>query len=321
MVSSKLGGTDRVAVLCGPTAIGKTALSIALAERLGAEIVAADSRTVYRGMDIGTAKPTTEQRRRVTHHLLDIADPRARFTVADFQRLAGAAVREIQGRDRVPLVVGGSGLYVQALIDDWTIPAVPEDSELRRRLEAEARVHGAAHLHARLAALDAAAATRIHPHNIRRVVRALEVTLVSGRPISEQQRPGPSRRAVAMVGLTIVRPALHARIDARISQQLADGLVDETRALLADGVPVDAQSMQGLGHKEITGWLTGAYDYEEAVRRLRGNTRSHAKRQLTWFRRDPRVRWIDITDLAADDAVQRAHAIMDAELFTEPRRN
>jgi tRNA dimethylallyltransferase len=320
MVSERLGRADRIAVLCGPTATGKTALSIALGEHLGAEIIAADSRTVYRGMDIGTAKPTADQRRRVAHHLLDVADPRDRFTASDFQRLARAAVVEIQGRGRVPLVVGGTGLYIQALIDDWSIPAVSEDRELRRQLEEDARAHGAAHLHARLETLDAVAAARIHPHNVRRVVRALEVTLRTGRPISEQQGRGPSHRAVTMVALTLERASLHARIDARIAQQLADGLVDETRALLAAGVPANARSMQGLGHKEIAGWLGGAYDCDEAVRRLRRNTRLHAKRQLTWFRRDPRVRWIDITDLAPDDVIQRAHAIMDAELFTETGR-
>jgi tRNA dimethylallyltransferase len=310
-----------MAVLCGPTASGKTALSIALAERLGAEIIAADSRTVYRGMDIGTAKPTPEQRRHVVHHLLDVADPRERFTVADFQRLARQAVDAILARDRIPLIVGGTGLYVQVLLDGWTIPPVIADPGLRRALEAEARARGAAHLHARLAAVDAAAAARIHPHNVRRVVRALEVTLHSGRPISEQQARASSAGTVTIVGLTCERAALHARIDARIDQQLADGLVDETRRLLRDGVPPDAQAMQGLGHKEIAGWLLGAYDYDDALRRLRRNTRLHAKRQLTWFRRDPRIRWIDVTDLAPDDALRHAHAIMDAELFTGSRRH
>jgi tRNA dimethylallyltransferase len=321
MVPEGLEATDRIAVLCGPTAVGKTALSVGLAERLGAEIIAADSRTVYRGMEIGTAKPTAEERRRVPHHLLDIVDPRARFTVADFQRLAQQAVGEIRRRGRVPLVVGGSGLYVQAVVDDLTIPPVSGDPEVRRRLEEEARVRGPQHLHARLAAVDAAAAERIHPRNIRRVVRALEVTLQTGRPFSEQQARGAPPRTAAIVGLTMERPALHARIDARIDQQLADGLVDETRVLLADGVPVDAQAMQGLGHKEIAAWLSGACTYDEALRRLRRNTRMHAKRQLTWFRRDPRVRWIDITDVAPGDAVQRAHAIMDAELFADSRRH
>jgi tRNA dimethylallyltransferase len=321
MVSPGLADTDRVAVLCGPTAIGKTALSIALAERLDAEIIAADSRTIYRGMDIGTAKPTAEQRRRVPHHLLDVVDPRTPCTVADFQILARQALDDIRRRDRVALIVGGSGLYVQVVVDDWTIPPVPADPELRRLLQEEDRVHGAGHLHARLAAVDATAAARIHPHNVRRLIRALEVALQTGRPISEQQRHGASRHAAVMVGLTMARAALHARIDARIEQQLADGLVDETRRLLHEGVPVDAQSMQGLGHKEIAGWLSGSYAYDEALRRLRRNTRLHAKRQLTWFRRDSRVRWMDLTDVSQGDVTQRAHAIMDAELSTRPRRN
>ncbi|MDR7484129.1 MAG: tRNA (adenosine(37)-N6)-dimethylallyltransferase MiaA [Armatimonadota bacterium] len=300
-----------LAVLCGPTAVGKSAAAVPLAERLGAEIIAADSRTVYRGMDVGTAKPTPEQRRRVPHHLLDVADPTELFTVADFQRLANAAIAQIRDRGGLPLLVGGTGLYIRAVIDCLALPPVPPDAALRAALESEARERGPGHLHARLAALDPAAAARIHPHNVRRVIRALEVVLRTGRPISAQQRGGGPSGPMAIVGLTMDRAALYRRIDARVEAQLAAGLVSEVRGLLERGVPATAPAMQALGYKEIVGWLTGAYGYDEAVRRLKRNTRRYAKRQYTWFGRDPRIVWVDVTDLDGAAVVARVHGIME----------
>lgn len=319
MVSARVAAGVRLAVLCGPTAVGKTAIGVALAERLDAEIVAADSRTIYRGMDIGTAKPTPEQRQRVPHHLIDVAEPDETFTLADYQRLARDALRDIHGRGRLPLLVGGTGLYIRAIVDDLTIPEVTPDRALRAALEAGERVHGPGHLHGRLAALDPVAAAHIHPHNIRRLVRALEVTLLTGRPISSQQRHGAAPGAVTVIGLMMARPDLYECIDARIDGQLASGLVEETRRLLARGIPVEAPSMQGLGYKEIAGWLQGECSYDEAIRRLARNTRHYAKRQLTWFRRDPRITWIDLSDDSPAVAVQRVHAIMDAELSRQRR--
>ncbi|MGQ0571950.1 MAG: tRNA (adenosine(37)-N6)-dimethylallyltransferase MiaA [Armatimonadota bacterium] len=319
MVSARVAASVRLAVLCGPTAVGKTAIGVALAERLDAEIVAADSRTIYRGMDIGTAKPTPEQRQRVPHHLIDVAEPDETFTLADYQRLARDALRDIHGRGRLPLLVGGTGLYIRAIVDDLAIPEVTPDRALRAALEAGERVHCPGHLHGRLAALDPVAAAHIHPHNIRRLVRALEVTLLTGRPISSQQRHSAAPGAVTIIGLMMARPDLYRRIDARIDAQLASGLVEETRRLLARGIPVEAPSMQGLGYKEIAGWLQGECAYDEAIRRLARNTRRYAKRQLTWFRRDPRIIWIDLSDDNAPVAVQRVHAIMDAELSRQRR--
>ncbi len=313
MVSPDLDASKRLAVLCGPTAVGKTALAADLAERLSAEIVCADSRTVYRGMDIGTAKPTPSQRARVPHHLLDVADPEQTFTLADFQRLAREAIAGVWARGRLPLVVGGTGLYIRAIAYDLAIPPVPPDRGLRAILEAEERTHGPGHLHARLAALDPVAASRIHPRNLRRIIRALEVTTHARSPISTLQHQGNPVAPVAMVGLTREREALYRRIDGRVDAQLAEGLVDETRRLLAQGVPFEAPAMQALGYKEIGGYLRGAYEYLEAVRRLKRNTRRYAKRQLTWFRRDVRIRWVDVTDVEAGTLLERVHAIMDAE--------
>lgn len=309
MVPAQLA-PDVVGVLCGPTATGKTALAVDLAEHLGAEIICADSRTVYRGMDIGTAKPDAALRARVRHHLLDVAGPADTFTVADFQRLARQALREIRSRARGALIVGGTGLYIRAVVDDLALPRVPPDRTLRARLEAEERAAGPGALHRRLAALDPAAAARIHPANVRRLIRALEVIEATGRPLSEQQRRGAEGMRAVMVGLVADRAELYRRIDARVDAQLAAGLADETRRLLAEGVPLAAPGMQALGYKEIAGWLRGAYGYEEAVRLLKRNTRRYAKRQLTWFRRDPRVQWVDVTGLTPDALLARARAMM-----------
>lgn len=314
MVPAAIGAGDGLAVLCGPTAVGKTALAVPLAERLGAEIICADSRTLYRRMAIGTAKPTEVERQRVPHHMVDVADPAETVTLAHYQRLARTAIAEIRARGRLPLLVGGTGLYIRALVDDWRIPEVPPDPALRATLDAEEEARGPGHLHARLSALDPLAASRIHPRNRRRLIRALEVVLASGRPISEQQgrsrTPGPA----VQVGLSMAREALYRRIDARVDAQIAAGLVDEVRGLLAEGIVASAPAMQALGYKEIAAWLGGAYGFEEAVRLLKRNTRRFAKRQLTWFRRDPRIVWVDLTTAAAEVALDQVHAIMVAGL-------
>ena len=309
MVSPELG-PEPIGVICGPTAVGKTSLAVALAEHLRGEIICADSRTIYRGMDIGTAKPSAELRARVPHHVLDIADPEDTFTVADFQTVARRAIQDIRARGRLPLLVGGTGLYIRAVVDDLSIPRVPSDRALRDRLMTEEEAAGAGALHRRLTTLDPTAASRIHPANLRRVVRALEVIEATGRPISEQQQRGRRALRATVIGLVAERVELYRRIDARVDQQLAVGLADETRRLLTLGIRAAAPSLQTLGYKELAGWLQGAYGYEEAVRLLKRNTRRYAKRQLTWFRRDPRIQWIDVTDLTEAALVARARAMM-----------
>ncbi len=311
MVSAGVG-RKHLTVLCGPTAVGKTALAVELAASVDAEIICADSRTIYREMDIGTAKPTRAQRTRVPHHLLDVANPDQVFTLADFQRLARAAIEGVRARGRIPLVVGGTGLYIRGIVDDLAVPHVPPQPDLRAQLEAEERAHGPGHLHTRLAALDPAAASRIHPRNVRRLIRALEVTTIAARPISTLQRTG-TPRAATLIGLTMDRDTLYRAIDARVDAQIADGLVDEVRGLLARGITHDLPAMQGLGYKELGGWLGGAYTFDEAVRLLKRNTRRYAKRQLTWFRGDPRVQWIDVTHLDRETLLERARAMMDAD--------
>ncbi|HVH30370.1 MAG TPA: tRNA (adenosine(37)-N6)-dimethylallyltransferase MiaA, partial [bacterium] len=273
-----------------------------LALRLNAEIVCADSRTVYRGMDIGTAKPTLAQRARVPHHLLDIADPNQVVTLATYRDMAVQVIADIRTRRRVPLLAGGSGLYIRAVVDGLTIPQVPPDPALRAELESDERAHPG-RLHAKLQRVDPQAAARIHPHNIRRLVRALEVYERTGQPISSLQRTDPIGAAVR-VALTMDHEALYSRIDARVEAQLAAGLIGEVEHLLGRGFVPTLPAMRGLGYKEIIEYLQGGVGREEAVRRLKRNTRHFAKRQFTWFRRDSRIHWLDVTTLTSDQVAE-----------------
>lgn len=313
-MSGKTGETGRtgktLVVLCGPTCTGKTAAAIDLAEQIGGEIVAADSRTVYRFMDIGTAKPTAAQQARVRHNLLDVADPDEIFTVARYRQLAKAAISDIESRGKVPLLVGGTGLYIRAVADDLRIPEVPPQWDLRRSLEEVERTQPGV-LHRRLTEIDADAASRIHPRNVRRLVRAIEVFESTGRPISALQRRGPETLSGAIrVGLTIDRQTLYAAIDARVDAQLAAGLVDEVRGLLGRGYSPSLPSMQGLGYKEIVEFLDGRATLDQAAATLKRNTRRYAKRQLTWFRADPRIHWTDVTGKASADVADAILAIL-----------
>ncbi len=297
------GGSIRLLVLVGPTAVGKSAVAVELAERLGGEVVCADSRTVYRGMDVGTAKPSPHMRQRVPHHLLDVADPSEVFTVWDFQRLARQAIAEIRGRGRLPVLVGGTGLYVRAVVDGLAIPQVPPDWAARREWEEQERQQPGT-LYRRLAELDPEAASRIAPQNLRRVIRALEVVVRTGRKFSELAgRQGGE--AAFQVGLTLDRKRLFERIRRRIHDQLQAGLVEEVRGLLCRGLDPSLPALQGLGYKELVPYVLGQASLEEAVRVLERNTRRYAKRQWTWFRADPRIRWVDVDDLPPEEVARR----------------
>ena len=253
-------------------------------------------------MDIGTAKPTPAQRARVPHHLLDIAEPDQVVTLATYRDKAVQAITDLRTRRRVPLLTGGSGLYIRAVVDGLTIPQVPPDAALRAQMESDERAHPG-RLHAKLQRVDPQAAARIHPRNIRRLVRALEVYERTGRPISSLQRTDPIGAAV-QVALTMHREALYSRIDARVDEQLAAGLVAEVEQLLAQGYAPTLPAMRGLGYKEIAEYLQGRVGREEAVRRLKRNTRHFSKRQFTWFRRDSRIRWLDVTTLTSDQVAE-----------------
>jgi tRNA dimethylallyltransferase len=292
--------TIPLVALVGPTASGKTALALALAERLplalglrGAEVVSADSRQIYRLMDIATAKPTADEQARVRHHLLDVVWPDESYTLAEYQRDAQAAIADIWARGRLPLLVGGTGLYVRAVVDGLAIPEVAPQPELRAALEAEATERGVGALLERLRALDPVAAARIDAQNPRRLLRALEVCIISGRPFSEQQGRRPTPYQAVLLGLSMPREALYTRADARIAQMLAAGLVAETEALVARGYDWSLPAMSSLGYREIGAYLRGELTLPAAVERFEQATHAYIRRQMTWFRPDQRIHWLD----------------------------
>jgi tRNA dimethylallyltransferase len=300
MVAGTNGDAGRpLLALVGSTASGKTELGIALAEQLGAEIVSVDSMLVYRGMDIGTAKPTAEERRRVRHHLLDLAEPETPFSVAEYQGHGISALSEIASRRSLPLLVGGSGLYFRALADRLEFPGT--DPAVRTDLETMAAAVGAQRLHERLAAFDPAAAGRIEPSNGRRTVRALEVAAITGRPFSSfatgwGRYPSSYVRAA---GIDLPAEILDERIMRRVDRMLARGFLEEVRGLVRRGLGGWLTSSQAIGYAEMTRHLNASCTLEEAVEGTVRRTRALARRQRAWFRRDPRVRWFGASDPAS----------------------
>jgi tRNA dimethylallyltransferase len=298
--------TQGLIAIVGPTATGKTALAIALAQRLGGEIVGADSRQVYRRMDIGTAKPTAEERALAPHHLIDVIEPDQEFSLAQYLEQAVVALEDVWSRGKQPLLVGGSGQYVWALLEGWRVPRLPPQRELRRQLEERAARQGAEALHRELAQVDPKAAARIDPRNVRRVIRALEVHRATGRPISYWQEKGPPLWEVLILGLTCPRQELYERIDARVDAMMEAGLVDEVRGLLSMGYDPSFASMSGIGYKQICQHLAGELDLATAVARIKTATHRLARQQYTWFRLDDqRIRWIDVSLGAPFDEAAR----------------
>ncbi|MGN6484628.1 MAG: tRNA (adenosine(37)-N6)-dimethylallyltransferase MiaA [Thermomicrobiales bacterium] len=283
-----------VVAIVGPTGVGKTALSLALGRRLPAEVVNADSRSFYRGMDIGTAKVSREERALVPHHLVDILDPSEPMSLATFQDLAYAVFADIHARGHVPLLVGGTPQYVNAVMEGWSIPRVPPDEAFRRTLEAEAERDGLEPLIARLAAVDPEAATRAGP-NLRRIVRALEVWHATGQPITALQAKKGVPFATLEFELWAPREVLHERIGRRVGAQIEAGLVDEVRALLEMGVPPDAPAFSSIGYRQLLPYLNGECPLEDAVERVRIDSHRLVRHQQTWFRKNPRLVRIDTT--------------------------
>ena len=282
-------------VICGPTAAGKTALALELAERFPVEIISADSRQVYRLMNIGTAKPSAAEQALVPHHLLDVVWPDEAFDAACFVRLAGAAIAGVLARGRLPLLVGGTGLYIRALTEGL-VEVPPADPQVRAELQAYAESAGTEALHRRLAGVDAEAAAALHRNDRVRIIRALEVFTLTGQPLSAWQRDhGFSKRTYRLLklGLTLERSALYARIDRRAAAMLAGGLVEETAALLKAGYAAELKSLQAIGYRETVRLLCGTLSPDAALVELQQATRRYAKRQLTWFRADPQMIWVD----------------------------
>lgn len=288
--------TERpLVVLTGPTAVGKTALSIAFAKAIDGEIISADSMQVYRGMDIGSAKITKEEMDGVPHHLLDILEPDEPFNVMIFQQLAKKAIEEIYDRGHIPILTGGTGFYIQSVLYDIAFTE-ETDSSVRIRLEREAEKKGAAYLHGKLSAVDPVTAENIHANNIKRVIRALEFYELNGYPLSEHNERERQKKSPYLFRYYVLnepRELLYERIEKRVDQMLQDGLVAEVESLKEKSCTRDMVSMQGLGYKEILDHLAGICTLEEAIDTIKKETRHFAKRQLTWFRREKEVTWVE----------------------------
>lgn len=281
-------------VIVGPTAVGKTRKAIQLAELLNGEIVSADSRLFYRGMDIGTAKPSASERARVPHHLIDVADPDQTWSIAVFQQSAKEAIADIHSRGKLPFLVGGSGQYVHSVTKGWIPPAVKPNHELRAVFENIAKSNSPKRLHEKLALLDPSAAERIDPRNVRRTIRALEVILTSGHRFSEQKRQSPSPYNLVQIGLILSRTYLYKRIDARIEEMFEQGLLHEVKALLAKGYSPDLPTMSAIGYRESVKILEGNLTEEEAKIQMRKSTRIFVRRQANWFKEnDIDIKWFD----------------------------
>jgi tRNA dimethylallyltransferase len=285
-------------VLVGPTAVGKSAAAIRLAGKIRSEIISADSRMVYRGMEIGTAKPRPHERAGIVHHLMDVIDPDEPFSGARFRSLAAAVIEEMRRNGKIPVVVGGTGLYVKLLLHGlWEGPAA--DWPLRERLYEAERREGPGSLHRRLEKIDPDSARSIKPQDRSKLVRAIEVYEKTGRPLSDHHRDhrfSEDPYDAIRIGLRRSRADLYPRIEARVDGMMADGLVEEVRGLMEKGYSAELPSMKGLGYRQIVGLIQGEYDEAEAVRRLKRDTKRYAKRQFTWFNRDPSVRWIDLSE-------------------------
>lgn len=286
---------NRLICICGPTASGKTALSVALAKQLHTEIISADSMQIYRSMDIGTAKPTMEERQGVPHHLLDVCEPGEPFSVARYVELADAAAQDILSRGMVPVVAGGTGLYMDALIECSTFSGDETDRSVREKYQRMAAEQGNEAVHGCLAAVDPEGAERLHPNNLKRVIRALEVFEQTGMTIDAfnrlHKRPAPKYKALKIGVCPAERQTLYDRIDRRVDQMLADGLLAETQRLLDSGM-LTGTAAQAIGYKELLGCLQGSQPLQGCVALLKQRSRNYAKRQLTWLKRDDNIHWI-----------------------------
>ncbi len=288
-------------IITGPTASGKTALSIELAKQIGGEIISADSMQVYRHMDIGSAKVTKEEMDGVPHHLIDVLEPSEEFNVVRFQEMARKAMEEIYERGKIPIIAGGTGFYIQALLYDIDFTETDENNSIREELEQKARTEGASALHAMLKEIDPESAEAIHENNVKRVIRAIEFYRQTGKKISDhnrQEREKSSPYQFLYYVIDLPRELLYSRIEQRVDQMIEQGLVEEVKALQDMGCTRDMVSMQGLGYKEILDYLNGQLTLDEAVYVLKRDTRHFAKRQLTWFRRERDVRWLELETFA-----------------------
>lgn len=290
---------EKVVVIIGPTAVGKTKLSIDIAKHFNGEIISGDSMQIYRKMDIGTAKITNEEMEGIPHHLIDIKDPTESYSVAEFQANVRALISEITSRNKLPIIVGGTGLYIQSVIYDYQFSKQGSNDLIRMQLEKEVEERGIEPIYERLRTIDPESAEKIHPNNHRRVIRAIEVYLTTGQTMSQNQEEQIEDELlfdVTLIGLTMEREKLYNRINARVDKMMRDGLVEEVGTLHKQNIR-NVQSIQAIGYKEVYDYLDGKVTLEEAVELLKRNSRRYAKRQLTWFRNKMNVTWIDMTDV------------------------
>jgi tRNA dimethylallyltransferase len=289
--------------IVGPTAVGKSALAITVCEAFGGEIVTADSRQVYRLMDIGTDTPLPADQARVPHHMIDLVYPDESYTLAMYQDGATENIKDVHARGHLPVLAGGTPLYVKAILEGWLMPRVEPDMALRARLEADARLRGSTMLHERLRSLDSLAAERILPTNTRRIIRALEVIELTGRPITEQQSRVAPPYDILTIALECDRSELYARIDRRVDSQIERGLVDEVRGLVERGYSMDLRSMTGLGYRQIGDYLRGRATLAEAVQRIKWDTHAFVRHQQNWFRRLTDAQRFDATPATPSDTL------------------
>lgn len=289
-------------VIVGPTAVGKSRIAIEVSGRLEGEIVSADSRLFYRGMDIGTAKPSYEDRRLIPHHLIDIADPDEIISLRIFQEKAQDCIRKIKNRNKLPILVGGTGQYIHSVTEGWIIPPQKPNHRMRDLLNAWANEIGSDAIYQKLVMLDPAAAKKIDPRNIRRTIRALEVILGTGKLFSLQQRKEGTKYYLKMIGLFLPRELLYQHIDERINQMITDGLIDEVKILLSKGYSSDLPSMSAIGYREISDYLQNKITYEDAIMLMKRKTRQFVRRQANWFKlNDPNIHWFINSSLIVEE--------------------
>ncbi|WP_394583699.1 tRNA (adenosine(37)-N6)-dimethylallyltransferase MiaA [Cytobacillus firmus] len=306
---------EKLAVLIGPTAVGKTKLSILLAKRFNAEIISGDSMQIYKRMDIGTAKIKEEEMEGIPHHLIDIKNPEESFSAAEFQELVRSKITEITSRGKLPIIVGGTGLYIQSVIYDYQFSDAPSDEEFRKILEERADREGNNVIYEELLEIDPGSAEKIHPNNIRRVIRALEIYHCTGKTMSQyQEKQNPELLYdMALIGLTMDRETLYDRINQRVDIMMQEGLLEEVRSLYDNGL-MDCQSIQAIGYKELYDYFNGRVSFEDAVENLKQNSRRYAKRQLTWFRNKMNVEWFDMSDSVDPHEFEKKFAEISAHI-------
>ncbi|RXZ81890.1 tRNA (adenosine(37)-N6)-dimethylallyltransferase MiaA [Paenibacillaceae bacterium] len=296
MSSAERSEKQKLLVLLGPTAVGKTAYSLGIAKAWNAEIISGDSMQVYKGMDIGTAKLAPDEREGIPHHLIDLCEPSHPFSVSEFQERVRGLIDEIAGRGKLPFIVGGTGLYIESVCYDYQFSDIGADNDYRDRLQQLADTEGNEAVHALLRDVDPDSAQRLHPNDLRRIIRALEIFHLTGTTLSSQlaRQTRTSPYELCLVGLTMDRQALYERLEQRIDAMMSQGLVTEVQRLLGSGIPRSSTAMQGLGYKEIVSYLEGECSLEEAIYRLKRDTRHFAKRQLSWFRHMKEIQWVDL---------------------------